>query len=313
MTKKGRRPINFRVCRTARYSVAVEFWTASLSIGIFNFWGECVQSVTKELTPNMDADDVTLLITDIIIGLVQKFRISHKHIIGIGVAAPGQVDLSNNLIAYSRIKGMNGYPIVEKLKEKFHIPVILHNNCSALSVGEFRYGNFKKTDSLFTFLLRSGINGSFINCNTVYINSKQKTIEAGHIPVQIDGPECSCGKKGCLEACLKSIDPNSDHLMLFSTIDTSSSECSQLMDRAAKYLNVAVNIISQLFAPSAYLIVACNDRIASMLAERLQKLQQIDYFEKDIPDFYHAIYDPLFTLRGINDQVIERYFFEEII
>jgi len=313
--KKGRRPVNFRVRRTARYSIAVEFWTAYISIGVFDFWGERIQSIIQNLKPDMTADGITEIITSSIRSIIWTLDIPIEKIMGVGVAAPGQVDLSKKVITYyPRIKGMQDYPVVTKLQQSLQIPVILHNNCSALAVGEFRYGKFDTGGSLFTFLLRSGVNGSFINNDMVYLNSRHQTIEAGHIPILMDGPACTCGKKGCLEACLKSLDRNSpDTAMMFSSLNAGSPEFPVIMNKAAGYLAAAVNMIAQILSPSAYLIVACNDGVASALAGYLQNRIQKDCFTTRLPVVYHAGYDPLFTQRGISDQVIANYFFEETI
>lgn len=311
--RKGRRPQNFRARRDVRYSFAVEFWGASLSIGAFDFWNERVHNVSVDFTSEMDADMVADIIASGVQDLMRGLSIPREKIIGVGVAAPGQVDLLKNRIAhYPRISGMRNYPIVEKLRGRLDVPVILHNNCAALALGESRYGRFRETEkSLFVFLIRSGVNGSFVDGGNVFVNGERRTIEVGHIPILPDGPECSCGKRGCLEACLKSLDADFNNGMMFGAMEPSSPQFATVVNKAAEYLSMAVGMASQVFAPSAYLIVACNDGIASGIAAALKNFIKNDCFSTRLPDIYHAGYDPLYIQRGINDRVLSHYFFEE--
>ena len=307
--KKGRRPINFCVKRTARYSVAIEFWSECLSVGIFDFWGEIVQNITYNLKSEMAADDIIKIAVSAVKSGIKAVNVSYEKIMGIGIAAPGQVDLVKNIITYyPRIQGMQNYPIVENMQKYFDIPVILNNNCSAFAAGQLHYGNLNVGDSLFTFLIRSGINGSFICDDTVFVNSRHRTIEVGHIPIAMDGPPCVCGKKGCLEACLRTLTLHEKSPVMFGSLDLTKPAARQIMDKASRYLCAAVHMFSQIFSPSAFLVAACDDAVASMLTKYLREKIQKDFFSDTTPTVLPARYDPLFALQGIRDQVISHYF-----
>ena len=307
--KKGRRPVNFCVKRTARYSVAIEFWSECLSVGIFDFWGERLRDITYNLTPEMTADDIVKIAVSAVKSGIKATDLSYEKIMGIGIAAPGQVDLAKNIITYyPRIKGMQNYPIVRKMQRYFDIPVILHNNCSAFALGQLHYGNLNVGDSLFTFLIRSGINGSFICDDAVFVNSGQRTMEVGHIPIVMDGPPCMCGKRGCLEACLRSLTVHEGAPVMFGSLDFSKPAARKIMDKASRYLCEAVHMFSQIFSPSAYLIAAYDDAVASVLAKYLREKIQKDFFSDVVPVILPVQYDPLFALQGIRDQIISHYF-----
>lgn len=309
VSKKGRKPVNFRVKSTAGYSISVDFWSAHLAVCVFDFWGNRIQNVFLQLKPHMTANDITDVIISIVKEMMVMLEISPEKIIGIGLAAPGQVDLEKNTITYyPRISGMKDYPIVQKLKDSLNIPVILHNNCAALATGEFYHGNFGVKKSLFTFILRSGVNGSFISNDEIFVNSHHQTIEIGHMQILPDGPECICGKRGCLESWLRSLDTTVDGMM-FSTLSADSPNFFQTTKKVAEYLSIVCDMVSRILSPEAFLIVACNDTVASAISEHLQSILKKDLFMQNIPDVYHAGYDPLLIQLGINEYVIFDYFF----
>lgn len=316
MAKKGRRPVNFIVCKDARYSIGLEFWAAYLSIGVFNFLGERIYSALHPLDDGVSAQDVIAMIVDEVKDIVEKLSIPMEKLLGMGVAAPGKVDLINNSVAYyPRIAGMRNLPIVELLEKELSIPVILHNNCSALAFSEYRYGGFDHKDSMFTFLLRTGVNGAFVHDDVIYVDSKSMTIETGHIPINFDGPRCSCGSRGCLQAFLQDLDPDSfdERLSLFEGLDeklkAGDFHALRTIERAAGYLVIAMKVIMRLLAPQSFLFVGCSTAVSEALSKQVRHLlAEPDAFDTDLPQVFSTVYDPLVAQRGASDLVMVDFF-----
>jgi predicted NBD/HSP70 family sugar kinase len=314
--KKGRRPVNFIVCKDARYSIGIEFWAAYLSIGVFNFLGERIYSSMQPLADDIDAEGVISLIVKQVKEIVNELSIPMEKLLGIGVAAPGQVDLKHNRVAYyPRITGMKNLPIVELLEKQLELPVILHNNCSALALSEYRYGGFDHNGSLFTFLLRTGVNGAFVNDDIIYTNSKSLTIETGHIPINFDGPRCSCGSRGCLQAFLQDLDPDSvdNRLALFEGLDIKLKEndpqALRTIERAAGYLVIAMKIIMRFLAPQSFLFVGCSSTVSEAISKQVNHLiSEPDAFELATPRVFSTAYDPLLAQKGASDLVLVKFF-----
>ena len=66
---------------------------------------------------------------------LHKKKINRKKIVGMGVAAPGQIDLVHRrVINYSRILGMKDIALADELEKQLKFPVILHNNCSVAAM-----------------------------------------------------------------------------------------------------------------------------------------------------------------------------------
>jgi predicted NBD/HSP70 family sugar kinase len=314
--KKGRRPVNFIVCKDARYSIGIEFWTAYLSIGVFNFLGERIYSSMQPLADGVTADEVIDLIVKQVKEIIEELALSMQKLLGLGVAAPGQVDLNHNRVAYyPRIVGMKNYPIVEILEKRLSLPVILHNNCSALAFSEYRYGGFAHNGSMFTFLLRTGVNGAFVHDDVIYTNSKSLTIETGHIPINFDGPRCSCGSRGCLQAFLQDLDPDSvdNRLALFEGLDAKLKEndpqAQRTIERAAGYLVIAMKVIMRFLAPQSFLFVGCSSTVSEAICCQVRRLMaEPDAFEVDPPKVFGTAYDPLLAQKGASDLVLVDFF-----
>ncbi len=314
--KKGRRPVSYVVNKDALYSVGLEFWASYISIGIFDFLGNRISSSIEPLPENVDADTVMDAIVRIVRDATTRLAIPAEKMLGIGIAAPGQVDLTNRQVMYyPRISGMKKYPIVRELEERLHLPVQLHNNCSAIAFSEYRYGGFDTQGSMFTFLLRSGVNGAFVNDDKIFLSSRGTTLETGHIPINFDGPRCACGSRGCLQAYLQDLDPLSvqSRLALFESLDASlkagDPKAIRTIERAAGYLLIAMKSIIRFLAPRTFLFVGCSAVVADAIADAVRRLfVEPDAFDDDIPLIYSTAYDPLYAQRGASDLVLTDFF-----
>lgn len=314
--KKGRRPVRYIVCKDSNYSIGLEFWAAYLSIGVFNFIGDRIYSGMCPLSAGVDAEEVLQLIVTQVTEIIAELGLDTKRILGLGVAAPGQVNLQERRVAYyPRIVGMKDIPLADLLQEQLDFPVLIHNNCSALAFSEYRYGGYPHQNSMFTFLLRTGVNGAFVHDDVIYANSKDMTIETGHIPINFDGPHCSCGTRGCLQAFLLDLDSASieSRLALFEGLDSKLQEkdpCAlRVIERAAGYLVIAMRIIKRLLAPQSFLFVCCSPLVAECLAAEVKRLMvDPDEFDAEKPQIFATYYDPLLTQRGASDLVLKEYF-----
>jgi predicted NBD/HSP70 family sugar kinase len=317
--KKGRRPLAYLTKADALYLVGVEFWVEQISLGIFDFQGKPVFTKTIPLVRSENAADVVDLIVKHLREAIRSLKIPPKKVLGIGVGAPGQVNVGGRIVtSYPRIAGMRNFPIATLLEEQLGFPVFLHNNCSIIALSEFRYGLSGMGDSMFMFLLRSGINGAFVDGGKIFLSPRGTTIEMGHISIAYDGPPCICGAKGCLEAFMSSLDRegHDERRWLFENLEDSgvsaaegAASAAATLDTAASYLAAAVQTASRLFRPSSFLFVTHSGEIAEQLARRVgEKVSRnASIFDDAAPRFFGCAYDPELAQRGAADLVVDAF------
>jgi predicted NBD/HSP70 family sugar kinase len=307
--KKGRRPQAYVTRRTAFYCVGIEFWVERVSLGVFDFQGNPVYSTMVPLARTESAESVVVLISRLVNEAIASLHLAKESILGVGLGAPGQVSVgARKVIFYPRIKGMKDFPIAAILEEKLGLPVTIHNNCSIIAQSEFRYGSLGDEDSMFMFLLRSGVNGAFVDGGRVFLSPRGSTIEMGHISIDYDGPPCVCGARGCLEAYMTALDREDlgAGRWLFESMEGNSGPA---LDAAARYLSSAVQTVSRLFRPSSFLFVAFSEEVASELARRVgEKLESAhSSFDEIRPRLIGRAYDPGLAQRGAADLVIDSF------
>ncbi|MBL8966870.1 MAG: ROK family protein, partial [Spirochaetaceae bacterium] len=182
-------------------------------------------------------------------------------------------------------------------------------------LAESRYGRLPAPDSLFMFLLRSGVNGAFIDSGRVYLTADGTTIETGHVSVSAEGPSCPCGARGCLEAYLTGLDrPNLESGgWLFEglgpAVAAGDPAAEATLAEAARYLASAAQSVSRLFKPKGFLVVAGSEAIAAALSRllRARLAEAHSGFDREEPAFTAAVYDPVLAQRGAADLVLDEF------
>jgi glucokinase len=117
--------------------------------------------------------------------------------LGIGIAA--QVDLKGNVINAPNLRWHN-IPLKKILEEKLRLPVFVLNDVNAATWGEWRYGSGKNVSDLVVIFVGTGVGGGVISGSKMIIGCNNSGGELGHITIVLDGRQCHCQNKGCLEA-----------------------------------------------------------------------------------------------------------------
>ena len=316
-TKKGRRPTVYTTKKDALYTIGLEFWVSYISIGLFDFRGNRIFSRVEPLRKDIDIAETVDFIVKLVQEALASLNIRKEKIPGIGIAAPGQVDIaSRSVINYARISGMNDYPLADELEKRLGIHTIIHNNCSAMALSEYRYGGYDHQGSMFTYLLRSGVGGAYVDEEGIFTND-YKTLEPGHMSINYEGPACYCGAKGCLQAYLMELDSSlyeEDRKLLFyaleKQLESRSAEAEATIGKAADYLFVAMKNIMRFLSPRSFLILSNGELISRHIAEHIKQrwINERDAFMPDAPLIFSNTCNPLVSQRGASDLVISDYF-----
>lgn len=124
-----------------------------------------------------------------------------EKVLGIGVSAIGLLDIRSGLLLNPRnFFGIQNFPIVRLLKEWYGLPVLLHNDMKAAALAEKLFGRWKDTNNFIYLGITNGIGSGIISDGQLFRDSCDTAGEIGHLSLDMNGPVCSCGRRGCLEA-----------------------------------------------------------------------------------------------------------------
>ena len=121
-------------------------------------------------------------------------------IAGMGIGCPGSIDIEKGVVNYANNLGWNNLPIAKIMQETLPYPVRLINDANAAALGEAKFGAGKSYENIILLTLGTGVGGGIIVNGRLYEGNEGKGAELGHMVIELDGEQCSCGRKGCLEA-----------------------------------------------------------------------------------------------------------------
>ncbi len=126
-------------------------------------------------------------------------------VIGAGVACPGPLDHRTGVL--HRVTGLpqwDGYPLRDALAERLGLPVVLDKDTNAAAHGLAQHA--RGAGSFGYLHLGTGLGAGLVLGGAVHRGARTGAGEFGHQVVQLDGPPCGCGKRGCIEAlCLAAV------------------------------------------------------------------------------------------------------------
>lgn len=124
-----------------------------------------------------------------------------KHILGIGFALMGAVDRERGVAIFSQhIQNWKNVDIKAIFEEKYSLPVIVEHDPNCAAITEMAIGKAKNYNNVLLLRLSVGIGMSIVINGEIYHGANGNAGEFGHMCYDPNGPICSCGHKGCIEA-----------------------------------------------------------------------------------------------------------------
>lgn len=135
--------------------------------------------------------------------LINEYLANHKFdekVVGIGLGIPGLIETTTGIVRSSANLKWEDLPVVEILSKKTGLPVRITNDANAAAFGEAKFGAGKNYNSSIMLTLGTGVGGGVVIDGKLFEGNEGKGTELGHMVIELNGRQCGCGRKGCLEA-----------------------------------------------------------------------------------------------------------------
>jgi glucokinase len=133
---------------------------------------------------------------------IEASDLSKDEIGGIGIGAPGVLDLERGLtLLLPNLPGTwPKIPLRDTISEYTGLPTTLLNDVRSITFGEWRFGAGQGVDTMACFAVGTGIGGGLVVNGQLHLGIGGTGGELGHQMIDFNGPPCGCGNRGCLEA-----------------------------------------------------------------------------------------------------------------
>ncbi|MGJ8530312.1 ROK family transcriptional regulator [Maritalea sp.] len=213
---------------TGAFNIGIHVDKLSIRAVVCDLVGDVVWQQSQRLK-NWNIDDANRLIKSVFDKFVAEHPSKAKKLVGVGVAAPGPFNETNirpdDLANFQQVGTSKN---IKKLSAEIGLPFIVENDATAGAIGEHLHGEGKPFDTFVFLQFGIGLGAGLILNGNKFAGSSEIAGEVGHIVVEPDGLNCSCGKSGCLERYL-SIDALCRDLNLQIDDETLNEKITELI------------------------------------------------------------------------------------
>ena len=178
-----------------RYTLGIDLGGTKIKIALVDDLGQ-IADMKQIPTQPADGPDI---IEGRVIDVIQSLC-THITPLAIGIGVPGQIDPKTGTILFAPNLQWHNVPFQSNLSQKLNLPAISTDDVRAAAIGEWYFGAGKGCEDFFCLFIGTGIGGGIVAGGRLLDGASHTAGEIGHMIIDINGPQCTCGNFGCLEA-----------------------------------------------------------------------------------------------------------------
>jgi len=182
------------------YVVGVDLGGTKILAGIFDRQLECLGRIKISTKSERGPDAVIERIARCVREAVDECDLELKRVRGIGVGAPGAVDPEEGKVIFAPNLGWENLSLKKALQKELDLPVFVENDCNICTLGVHEKELKSKPRSLVGIFIGTGIGAGLILDGRLYSGFNRTAGEIGHMVLEVGGPKCGCGNRGCFDA-----------------------------------------------------------------------------------------------------------------
>lgn len=285
-----------------KYYIGIDLGGTNIVAGVVDEKYSIISKASKKTNCPRAAVEIADDIGDCALEAIEKAGLTVDDIEWIGIGTPGIADNENGIIEYANNLGFKDVPMAEYIGKKINKPIYLANDANAAAYGEFVAGAAKGAKNAVCITLGTGVGGGIIIDGKIYAGSNCAGAEIGHMVIEVDGPNCTCGRKGCFEVfssatglirmTKEAMEQNKDSAMWsisneyggrvtartsFDAMRAGDKTAKAVVDKYIKYLAMGITNTINIFQPDVLCIGGgiCNEGDTLLLPVKALVAQEV--------------------------------------
>lgn len=273
--------------------LGVDIGGTAAKLGLVDEEGRIISSVNEY---PVIFDDYETPIIETVVKSVRHFMDENNknfaEIAGIGVSATGGINTKLGIVEGSagHIKNWEGTNIRSRLESEFGVKTAVLNDANAAALGEMWKGAAIGKENVVVMTIGTGVGGGIIVDSKILLGRKGFAGEIGHIPVNVDGEDCSCGNKGCIEHYgstsalvrnvkeavisgeIKGIEAGKvDGRLIFKEVAAGNDTVKKYVDEWISYISAALVGLVHIFNPEMIILGGGVSRQKELFVDRVKE------------------------------------------
>jgi glucokinase-like ROK family protein len=198
----GRKPRLLSINNNLGFLVGVDIGMTSLDIALADVCGQVLERRSEPADVRDAPEKLLGRCCELISEMLAAVDGPADKVLGIGIGVPGPVEFSKGLlVAPPAMPLWERYPIRDYFRKTFkNTYVVVDNDVNIMALAELREGDGRGLDHFIFIKIGTGIGCGIVSNGKIHRGADGCAGDIGHICVDKNGPICSCGNLGCLEA-----------------------------------------------------------------------------------------------------------------
>lgn len=298
-----------------KYYIGIELGVKSIVAGILDKNGKLIRRDTVPTNKDREFEEIIKDMCSLIIKLTDDEDVELKNVKYIGVGCPGIIDNLHGVVIKNYTLGFNNAHIRTEIQKHISLPVYVENDANCVAIAEYLLGAAYGTTSSLTIKVGVGIGGGIIINGSIYNGFNFGGTEFGHMVIDHNGRQCTCGRKGCWEQYasastlinntkqLATSEPDSvlgklvnnnlsqiTELTMFEAAKLGDEQCNKLCKEFLEYFAEGMANIVNILMPEVVIIAGPISKLGNNLVKPLVEiLSELIYCkEVHLPEFKMA-------------------------
>ena len=257
-----------------QHYLGIDLGGTHIAAGVVTADGQVLSKAERPTLAERHYEEVIRDMGGACLDALEKAGLQASDMAGIGIGIPGLADNTTGRVIFCTNLGWHDVPLVEQLQRYIQLPVYIDNDATVAGYAESVAGVSKGLSSSVFLTLGTGVGGGIVIGDKPWTGAHGVASEIGHLTIVVDGEQCTCGKKGCLErycsataiirmarqrtegkpdsAILLAAGGDPKKITARIVIDLAKQGdplATEIFDIYTKYLAIAVNIITSFLDP----------------------------------------------------------------
>ena len=198
--KPGRKATILQINSEGCYFLGIRFNASSITGVVINFAREEILSREWDCREKTSSQEMIAFLAECIGELLVEIGEKRAKVRGIGIGAPGIIDLKKgSIIRYVHIPDWKNVELKKTFESQFNIPVWVEHGVKCATRAFLTLPEHSDCKDMLFMQMDRGINMCIVANGQIYNGSSYLSGETGHVHVDNNGILCDCGRFGCLE------------------------------------------------------------------------------------------------------------------
>lgn len=264
-----------------KYYIGIELGVKNIVAGILDKNGKLIRRDTVPTNKDRDFEEIIKDMCSLIVKITNDEDVELKNIKYIGVGCPGIIDHLHGIVIKNYTLNFNNAHVRTEIQKHINLPVYVENDANCVAIAEYLLGAAYGTTSSLTIKVGVGIGGGIIIDGNMYNGFNFGGTEFGHMVIDYNGRQCTCGRKGCWEQ--------------YASAATIISQTKQLVSDYPESIlaNLVKNNLYTITELTAFEAAKAGDEQAKKLCKEF-----LDYFAEGVANIVNILMPEVVVIAG---------------